>query len=423
MLVLGVGARYEDPQTTGISHFLEHLVFTGTQRWDEEEVHAFIPALGGESNGWTTSEMTAFYVRVPAQHLAPALDWLAQLAFHPTFPADKIDRERLIIEQERRMRDDNNQLNNRRRRAEYSLNDQVRAVLFPGANLELSTIGTDRTLACLDRDAIIAHYERYYWPNNAALVVAGGSTPGAVLHASQRSFRRLDPNFVVPRPPTPTWPKGGPHRLIVDFWPSDQVRVAAGARTVGLSHPDRWALEVLARSLQREVRQTLRHVMGLAYAPFVVQESLSDVGYLELSTEVSWRYRDAALEIFQDALDRAKRGDISKQTVSREVAALAGQGTIYGDDPMVVAESLADWALLLSDDQALPDEEQAVQAVRPSDLTRVAQHYFQPESSYVGWCEPLASREGMRRVGRKIAHLPSYLRQRWCAVREDDGAC
>ena len=333
MLVVGVGARYEDPQTAGISHFVEHLVFTGTERWDEEAVHAFIPALGGVTNGWTDSETTGFYARVPAQHLAPALDWLGQLVFHPTFPADKIARERLVIEQERGLDEDDTDLRLNYRQAEYSLDDKVRAALFPGANLELSTIGTSRTLSGLDRDAIIAYYERYYWPNNAALIVTGSVTLGAVMHAAQHAFRRLDSNFILERPPAPTWPRGGPHEIIISLWPSHQVKVAAGARTTGLLHSDRWSLEVLARSLQRDVRHTLRHRLGLSYAPFVSQQSFSDVGYLELSTDVRWSYRDLVLQVFAQAVDHPR------ERVAEEVAALAGQSTIYGDDPMEVAES------------------------------------------------------------------------------------
>ena len=72
------------------------------------------------------------------------------------------------------------------------------------------------------------------------------------------------------------------------------------------------------------------------------------------------RHRDLVLQVFAQAVDRARDGDIDKQRVAEEVAALAGQSTIYGDDPMEVAESLADWALILADEQALPDEDAAL---------------------------------------------------------------
>jgi hypothetical protein len=118
-----------------------------------------------------------------------------------------------------------------------------------------------------------------------------------------------------------------------------------------------------------------------------------------------------------------RRGEIDGPTLALDVAELAGRGTIYGDDPLVVAKSLADWALLLPDNRPLPDEEAALKSVRPVDLARAAARYFTPERSYTGWYEPLASRDGVRRAARLCARLPSYLIRRTLRRRRHDDPC
>ncbi len=98
LLVVRVGSRYETRANNGLSHFVEHMVFDGTEKWPtEEEVTDVIVHHGGNSNGWTDEETTTYFVQLAHRDLDLALDWLSQVVFHPTFPADKVDKERDII--------------------------------------------------------------------------------------------------------------------------------------------------------------------------------------------------------------------------------------------------------------------------------------------------------------------------------------
>jgi predicted Zn-dependent peptidase len=101
LLVVGAGSRYETPANNGISHFVEHMLFAGSERWSEEEIKDMLTRRGGRWNGWTDTEATTYYAQVAASDFDLALDWLAQVVFHPTFPPDKVENERRIIFQER----------------------------------------------------------------------------------------------------------------------------------------------------------------------------------------------------------------------------------------------------------------------------------------------------------------------------------
>jgi predicted Zn-dependent peptidase len=96
-----LNGAYERLANNGVSHFVEHMLFVGTERWSEDEIKDIITRRGGRWNGWTGEETTTYFVQISAQDLNIALDWLAQVVFHPTFPADKIGKERQVIFQER----------------------------------------------------------------------------------------------------------------------------------------------------------------------------------------------------------------------------------------------------------------------------------------------------------------------------------
>ncbi len=142
LLMVRVGSRYETAANNGISHFVEHLVFDGTTKWPTEEaVIDVITHRGGQWNGWTSDERTAYFVQLAHSEADLAIEWLSQIVFQPTFPADKIDKERDIIIQEKWGR------NSRLLAALevlvlcYDLERQIRRAVSPYSALSLHTIG------------------------------------------------------------------------------------------------------------------------------------------------------------------------------------------------------------------------------------------------------------------------------------------
>ncbi|MBU1750046.1 MAG: insulinase family protein, partial [Chloroflexi bacterium] len=173
LLVIPVGSRHETPADNGISHFVEHLLFTGTERWTEEEIKEVIARRGGRWNGLTGPERTTYLAQLAAADLDVALDWLAQVVFCPTFPPDKVDKEREVIFQERWghygwLINTLDALG-----FGYEVDREVRRALFPDSTLGLRIVGEDASLESLDRAALLAYYQAYYTPDHAVLIVVG----------------------------------------------------------------------------------------------------------------------------------------------------------------------------------------------------------------------------------------------------------
>ncbi|NTU66150.1 MAG: insulinase family protein, partial [Chloroflexi bacterium] len=174
LLVVRVGSRHETRVNNGISHFVEHMVFDGTEKWPTEEAVAdAITHRGGHWNGWTDEETTTYFVQLAQHDFDLALDWLSQVVFHPIFPADKVDKERDIIFEEKMGRYGwlINALD--ALGLGYELDRDVRRALFPGSTLGLRIIGEDASLDKITRQSLLDHYHAHYLPTNSALIIVG----------------------------------------------------------------------------------------------------------------------------------------------------------------------------------------------------------------------------------------------------------
>jgi predicted Zn-dependent peptidase len=392
LLVISAGSRTETRANSGVSHFVEHMLFTGTERWSEEEIKDIIARRGGNWNGWTGTERTTYFAHVAAQDLDVALDWLAELVFRPTFPADKVDKERQVIFQERSGR--YGWLINTLDALGfgYDLHLDLRGVLFPGSSLDQTILGGDASLDSLDRAALWDYYQERYTTDNAVLIVVGNVTPEQVVARAGQYFGGVD-NRGAPAPPdTPPLPDQGPHHVVVRGpMLTDQLSLLIGARTVGRTHPDRWALQVLAELLDRELMEEIRYQRGLVYRVGAYNTYFNDAGYFTISSTSDPEHQEAIQSTIEEHLERIRAGEVSAEAVAEAKTTLKGRWALSMEDNVDRAGWLAQWAPVLAEDALVPDFQAAIDAVTPEDVSRVVVTYFTPERSYFGLHRPVAT--------------------------------
>jgi predicted Zn-dependent peptidase len=406
LLVIGAGARYETLSESGVSHFVEHMLFTGTERWSEEEIKEVITRRGGRWNGWTDFEQTTYFVHMAVADLDVALDWLDELVFHATFPADKVDKEREVIFQERWghygwLINTLDALG-----FGYELDRDVQRALFPGSSLGYRIVGEDTSLEHLDRAALWAYYRSHYTPGNAALIVVGNVTPEQILERATVYFGGLEPGRLPARPAPPPLPGSGPHQVVVRGpMPTARVQLVTGARTVAWSHPDRWALDVLAEVLAKDLTEEIRYKRGLVYGLGVYSVYFDDAGYFVISTTSERASRDEISQAIEKRLEQIRQGQVSVEAVAEAKAALKGRWALSMEDNVSRAQWLADWTFSLDGDEPVPDYPAAIEAVQPEDLPRVLAAYFAPELRYVGRHEPVVTVVSGARAVAAVAAL------------------
>src|SRR5689334_9880437 len=161
---VAVGGRDESPELAGASHFLEHLVFKGTELRSAREIAESVDARGGEMNAFTSREHTAYYTRLPADDLAFGLELLTEVLGDPALRPQEIDGERGVILEELAMSED-------------TPDDKVHSVLaasvFPDHPLGREVLGDEATVAALTRDEIGTFFKEHYRPANVVIAAAG----------------------------------------------------------------------------------------------------------------------------------------------------------------------------------------------------------------------------------------------------------
>jgi zinc protease len=223
----------------GLSHFLEHMLFKGTDRRAGREISATVQAHGGYINAYTTFDRTVYYIDLPSEHVGVAIDLLADATLHSTLPADEVTRERDVILREIAMtRDDPDQ----------RLSEGLFETAFRAHPYRYPIIGHRDVFAVVTRDDLVAYYRARYVPNNLVVVIVGAVDPAAVRAAVERHFGgtprvRLAPVF-VPDEPAQLAPRAH-HR----FEEVELTRAGLAWQIPGLTHPDAPLLDLLATIL------------------------------------------------------------------------------------------------------------------------------------------------------------------------------
>src|SRR6185436_15833685 len=287
LLQAPVGSRSETEANNGISHFLEHMLFTGTERWSEQEVGDVIRRRGGEVNARTSREDTVFWLHLKSEDLELGFDWLSQVIFQPKLLEEKFDKERQVIIQEK-----GGEIGRLEQVGEWvediglgwNVFRAVRHRLYPKSSLLLPVIGEDKSLRRIRYADLLAHYRQHYVPNNMSLIVVGDVDAKRLAERAAHYLGGFPAGVVPPRPATPPPPEGGFDLRLRGPNLNDQGQLLLGAPLPGLNHPDRWALSVLSEILDTVLTQDIRFKRGLVYGIDVYPSLYTDCGYFVVYT-------------------------------------------------------------------------------------------------------------------------------------------
>ncbi|MCC7360988.1 MAG: insulinase family protein [Anaerolineales bacterium] len=417
LLQVAVGSRHETKQDNGISHFLEHMLFTGTRRWNEQEVVEVIRRQGGASNARTAREDTVYWLHLKAEDLELGLDWLAEVVFHPTLPEAKFGKERHVIIQEK-----GGEIGALEQVGEwiedlglgYNVFRAVRHRLYPKSSLLLPVIGDDRSLRRIKYADLQTFYRQHYVPNNMTLIAVGDVTPEQVTAGAERIFGGFPAGRLPPRPVTPAPQPSGFSLRLRGPSVNEQGQILLGAPLPGLNHPDRWALGVLAEILDNTLTQDIRYKRGLVYGIDVYPALYTDVGYFVVYTVAdSSRFPEILAEV-EAQIGRALRGEFEPQTVAEAKSAIRGRLLLGMESNSDFGWWLTSMSLIVDDQQPVPNLFEMVDAVTPADVARVAHDYLSPEKRYQAIHRPGVTPARLRRpalltVGLAALGLSAFL--------------
>ena len=364
---VGVGSRDESPALAGSSHYLEHLLFKGTQRRSALEISSSIEAVGGESNAFTDKEYTCFYARVLSADLSLAVDVTCDMLTDSLLRERDVESEREVVLEELAMRDDD---------PGDVVHELFAEALYGDHPLGRPIIGSVASVEGLTRDGIHGFWRDRYTPSSMVVSAAGGLDHETLVRQVQSAFGTLDPAAVpTPRRLADDGPPGL-SQVVAQTRKSEQAHVVLG--TTGLARDDerRWALAVLNNGLgggmSSRLFQTIREERGLAYSVFSYASSGADTGQLAVYAGCAPKKLGQVLELVRSELALAAEKGLTDDEVARAQGQLRGE-TVLGLEDTGSRMSRVGKAELVSRDLLTVDEVLArIDAVTPDDVRDIA---------------------------------------------------
>ena len=368
---VGTGARDEPDAIAGASHFLEHLLFKGTDRRSAAEIAEAVESVGGDMNAFTAHELTTYYVRVPHDRLGLAVEILSDILWSPAFRTSEVDSERQVILEEIRMRDD---------APEDLVHDLFAGALFPAHPIGRDVIGTPDTIRAMGPDEIGAFHAEHYHPSNVVVAAAGNLDHEEVVALVEAGLVRAD----GARPSRATWPgEPSPSSLAVLTRDTEQAHAVFGMRALCRDDPDRYALGVLTQALgggmSSRLFQEVREKRGLAYSVYAYRSAYEETGTLAVAAGTAPERLDELLEVIDTELGRVVAdGGVSERELDAAKGHLTGSLALSLESSSSRMHRIGRSELTLGEIPSLDDLVAAVDAVEADDVTRVVERLLAP---------------------------------------------
>jgi predicted Zn-dependent peptidase len=359
----GTGSRDEPDPLAGASHFLEHLLFKGTQTRSAQEIAEQVEAVGGEMNAFTTKEYTAYYVRILDESLDLALDILSDVVWTPAFRPDEVDCERQVILDEIRMHED-------------TPDDLVHSLftesLFPGQTVGREVLGQRDAIVAMTPDDIAGFHHRHYRAGNIVVAAAGNVDHGRVVEGVAARFAG-GLGDREPRAEAEIRPAGAVRVL---RRPTEQAHLVLGMPGLSRSDPDRWALSVLNHVLgggmSSRLFQEVREKRGLAYSVYSYRSALEDTGTFAIYAGTAPERAPEVLSLIDAELDRLSlERCLGEAELGRAKGHFKGQMAIGLESSSARMERLGRSEITTGDVQSVDAMVDAIDAVTPEDVARV----------------------------------------------------
>ncbi|HEX3788230.1 MAG TPA: pitrilysin family protein [Pseudonocardiaceae bacterium] len=365
---VATGSRDETPSVAGAAHYLEHLLFKGTQRRTAMQIAEEVDAVGGELNAFTTKEHTCFYVHALDADLPLSIDVLCDVVFFAEMAQRDLDLERSVVLEEIAMRDDD---------PEDLLHDTFATALLGDHPLGRSVLGTEDSITGMSRTALRGFYKRRYQPHRMVLAVAGNVEHGQVLRLARKALAaRLGGDG------EPAAPRGGRLRatrrstLELRTDDTEQAHLLLGVRALDRHDDRRFALGVLNAALgggmSSRLFQEIREQRGLAYQVYSSIWSYADTGALSVYVGAHPDRFGAVSRVLGDVLAEVAEKGLTDAEVARGKGQLRG-GLVLGlEDSSSRMSRIGKGELNYADHLSVEDQLARIEAVTEQQVAALA---------------------------------------------------
>lgn len=389
-----VGSRDETPALGGATHYLEHLLFKGTERRSALDISAAIDAVGGEMNAFTAKEYTCYYARVLDSDLPLAIDVVCDMLTSSLIEPGDVDAERGVILEEIAMTEDD---------PGDCVHDLFAQTMFGDTPLGRPVLGTVDTVNALTADRIRWFYRKHYDPTHLVVAAAGNVDHARVVRQVRAAFDRA--GALQREDVTPVAPRGGSRairtagRVDLIGRKTEQAHIVLGMPGIARTDDRRWALGVLNTALgggmSSRLFQEVREKRGLAYSVYSYTSGFADCGLFGVYAGCRPNQVHDVLRICRDELDQVADQGLSDEELRRAIGQLSGSTVLGLEDTGALMNRIGKSELCWGDQMSVDDMLARIAAVTADDVREVARTVLgqHPSLSVIG---PLKDRQASR---------------------------
>ena len=313
---INVGSRIENEEISGVSHFIEHMLFKGTENRTSKQIASEIDNLGGQINAFTSKECTCYYVKLLDSHIDIGIDILSDMILNSKFNEEDINKERSVIIEELKMYEDS---------PEDLAYDLLTENIYAGDSLGMNIIGTEESLNKLDKNEILNYFEKYYVPNNAVIAISGNFEFSEIVKKIEEKFENWenkDINIELKKAEFKSC-------FLTKNKDTEQVNLAMSLEAVPLENEEEvYALAVIntvfGGSISSRLFQKIREEKGLVYSIYSSQSLYRKCGELGIFASMSNEHLEEVYNSIIEEISFMKENYLTDKEISESKEQLKG---------------------------------------------------------------------------------------------------
>lgn len=395
LILFGVGSRYETLKQSGLSHFLEHMFFKGTEKRPTTlDISRELDNVGANYNAFTGEELTGYFIRVPSEHFELGVDILSDILFNSKFDSKEIEKEKGVIVEEINMINDDP-------RARVEL--VAKELIYGDHPLGRKITGEKETVKSFSRQNFTEYKDKYYQGNNAVLAVAGGTDSIDWLKKIEEKFTSLktianeEPQKVLENQKKPA--------ISVSYKDTDQAHFILGFRSIPRLSEKRPILKIITGLMGQMMSSRLfievREKRGLCYYVYADMADFQDVGFWAVSAGVDINRIEEAIEVILHEIKKLADEPITDEELTRAKENLKGHLFLGLEESMSVANFLAEQQLFWGKIED-PDEVAAkIDAVTKEQIQTLAKEKFIKDNLNLAIVGPFKEKQKFQEIIEK----------------------
>lgn len=382
---LRVGARFETKKVSGVSHFIEHMLFKGTKTRNTRQIKQEIEGVGGLLNAFTGEESTCYFAKLLNQHYPKALEVLADMVNHAVFNAVELEKERTVILEEIKMYRD---------LPAHFVYDLMGELLWPNQALGRPISGDVETVSGISRREMLDYKGHYYHPKNILVCVSGPVQHQEVLRHAKHLFPQ-SASYSLSKFKNAVSRQSKPRTLFMDKQ-TEQTHLVIGMHSFSRHHPDRYKLGllniILGANMSSRLFEELREKRGLAYEIKSGVGFYEDTGSVTISAGVETKKVPTAIAVILKELHKIRKSGVHDGELRRAKDYFLSQLSMALEDTMDHGLWLGERMLYSDKLPDLHEIRQGIEAVKTADIREVARRIFKTSSLNLSLIGPLTDK-------------------------------